>query len=98
MSNQLQVSPLVQQLLGLPHRLKMVAMAVKVATLANSASAHRPLRAPHPQRVAEQEVTGTATGAGTAGSRHLSHNSDWSTSEEDVPMQHLFLFDMKIGR
>jgi hypothetical protein len=74
-------------------------VAVKDLTPANHESAHRPfwarLLAQSP--AVEEGVTKT-NGAVTADSVHLGNRSDLSMIAEDIPMHHLFLLDMKIGR
>jgi hypothetical protein len=46
----------------------------------------------------EKDGVAEANSTGTADSRHLGNRSDPSMGVEAVPMPHLFLLDMMIGR
>jgi hypothetical protein len=99
MRNPLRISFVVHQMLGSLHWLKGAGVAVKDSTPANHESAHTPLGARLlAQTPAVEEGITKANGAVTADSMHLGNCSGLSMIAEDVPMHHLFLLDMKIGR
>ena len=99
MRNQLGISLVTRLMLALPRRLKVVGVALKESTPANYESAHRPFlaRLPAQTAAAEDRVT-NANGAVTEDSMYLGSRSNLPITVEDVPMHHLFLLDMKIGR
>ncbi len=99
MRNQLRITFVVHQMLSLPHRLKVVGVVVKDSMPVNHESAHRPFWARLlAQTMTVEEGVTKANGTVTADSMHLGNSSDLLMIAEDVPMHHLFLLDMKIGR
>jgi hypothetical protein len=98
MGNQLRVASVVHQMLRLPYWRNVVSMAVSRPTPANEKSANKSLWARlFAQTAVVEDGVAEANGAATADSTRVGNRSD-SLRVEDVPMPHLFLLDMKIGR
>jgi hypothetical protein len=99
MRNQLVVSLVKQLVLDLPHHLQVVEVALNELMPSNYQSARRSFWAHFlGQTATVEDGATTANGVKTADSTHLGNRSEPSMGVDDVPMPHLFLLDMKIGR